>query len=138
MKTKFCLLLFILMISNSLLSQTVFMTRTGKKYHTQSCRYANSSASSVELQKAKDLGLEPCKVCSPPTEVSNNSQKEDQKVETQESSSKSESTTSSNESSSKPESKKSSMVQCSGTTKSGKRCSRNTSNSSGRCFQHGG
>ena len=33
---------------------------------------------------------------------------------------------------------KSSSVQCSGTTKAGNRCKRITTNSNGRCYQHGG
>jgi hypothetical protein len=41
----------------------VYITRTGKKYHTAECRYAKVKST---LKQAKALGLEPCKLCHPP------------------------------------------------------------------------
>jgi hypothetical protein len=47
-------------------SQTVYVTRTGKKYHRDGCRYLRSSRIPVSLKDAKDRGYTPCSVCKPP------------------------------------------------------------------------
>lgn len=44
---------------------TVYVTRTGKKYHLGSCRYLKKSKIAISLEKAKDR-YEACKVCRPP------------------------------------------------------------------------
>ena len=45
---------------------TVYVTRTGSKYHRGSCRYLRQSRIPMELKKAaKRYG--PCSVCNPPT-----------------------------------------------------------------------
>jgi len=46
-------------------SQTVYITRTGKKYHRDGCRYLHSRIP-ISLKEAKARGYEPCKVCNPP------------------------------------------------------------------------
>lgn len=43
--------------------QTVYVTRTGKKYHRDGCRYLKSKKP-ISLNKAK-LSYQPCKVCRP-------------------------------------------------------------------------
>lgn len=43
-------------------STAVWITRTGKRYHRESCRYANIKSS---LGEARQRGLTPCKVCNP-------------------------------------------------------------------------
>jgi len=45
---------------------TVFVTKTGKKYHRKGCRYLRYSRISISLRKAVLEGYEPCKVCQPP------------------------------------------------------------------------
>ena len=45
---------------------TVYITRTGKKYHKAGCRYLKQSKIPVKLKDAKANGYEPCKVCNPP------------------------------------------------------------------------
>ena len=45
--------------------QTVYVTRTGSKYHRSSCRYLRSSKIPTSLSEAKDR-YSPCSVCSPP------------------------------------------------------------------------
>jgi hypothetical protein len=47
-------------------SQTVYATRTGKRYHRDGCRYLASSKIPMTLKDAKARGLTPCKVCRPP------------------------------------------------------------------------
>jgi competence protein ComEC len=45
---------------------TVYITRTGRKYHKYGCQYLSRSCIPIELNKAKDMGYTPCKVCKPP------------------------------------------------------------------------
>jgi micrococcal nuclease len=47
-------------------TQTVYITRTGKKYHRAGCRYLSHSSIPIALKDAKANGYEPCKVCRPP------------------------------------------------------------------------
>ncbi len=44
--------------------ETVYVTRTGKKYHRDGCRYLKSRRA-ISLDAAIERGYEPCKVCSP-------------------------------------------------------------------------
>jgi biopolymer transport protein ExbD len=45
---------------------TVYITRTGKKYHSDGCRYLAASKSPISLKDAKAKGYTACKVCRPP------------------------------------------------------------------------
>jgi competence protein ComEC len=45
--------------------ETVYITKTGSKYHRENCKYLKSSKIPVSLEKAKADGYEPCKVCKP-------------------------------------------------------------------------
>lgn len=45
---------------------TVFVTRTGEKYHLAGCRYLRKSQIPMSLSEAKNSGYEPCSVCGPP------------------------------------------------------------------------
>ena len=47
-------------------SETVYITRTGKKYHRAGCRYLAKSMIPISLKEAKQLGYGPCSVCGPP------------------------------------------------------------------------
>jgi biopolymer transport protein ExbD len=44
---------------------TVYVTRTGQKYHRGSCRHLARSKFPMPLSEAK-RAYDPCKVCSPP------------------------------------------------------------------------
>lgn len=46
---------------------TVYITRTGERYHDAGCRYLSKSCIEITLQAAVDGGYTPCKVCHPPT-----------------------------------------------------------------------
>lgn len=46
--------------------QTVYVTRTGKKYHVAGCRYLSRSQFSMKLNDAANAGYTPCSVCKPP------------------------------------------------------------------------
>ena len=47
-------------------NQTVFVTRTGKKYHLKNCNSLKKSKSPISLGIAKQSGYTACKRCSPP------------------------------------------------------------------------
>ena len=42
---------------------TVYVTRTGKKYHSAGCRYLRKSQRPIEINKAISLRYTPCSVC---------------------------------------------------------------------------
>jgi Putative peptidoglycan-binding domain-containing protein len=44
---------------------TVYITRTGSKYHRAGCRYLRQSQIAISLSDAKKEGYEPCSVCNP-------------------------------------------------------------------------
>jgi len=45
--------------------QTVYITKSGKKYHKQGCRYLTGDYETITLEEAKRRGLQPCSVCFP-------------------------------------------------------------------------
>ena len=114
----FVLLLGVLIgSSNSTIAQTVYITKTGAKYHTKDCRYLKYSSISIELKKALELGKTACSVCKP--------------VRTQSNTKNSESVTITSHN----------LVQskrCSAITQAGTQCKRFTQDSSGKCWQHQG
>lgn len=121
MKRQIYLIAFVfLLLTCSAFSQTVYVTKSGKKYHNENCRYLTNSTVSIDLSDAISSGYSPCKVCKPqhsdftlPNE-SIDKDSDNFKNESQEN------------------------VQCSATTKSGNRCKRLTKSSNGKCWQHGG
>lgn len=104
-------------------AQTVYITKTGEKYHKTTCRYLKHSKKEITLKKAKALGYEACLVCKPNKD--NTAKETSTKVNTL--SSKKQPKTSTN---------KTKATQCTGRTKAGNRCKRMTKSSTGRCYQH--
>ncbi|BCS85433.1 hypothetical protein prwr041_13260 [Prevotella herbatica] len=51
------------------IAQTVYITKTGSKYHSDGCRYLSRSCIPINLSEAKFEGYDPCSVCDPPTYV---------------------------------------------------------------------
>jgi hypothetical protein len=47
--------------------QTVYVTKTGRKYHVAGCRYLSRSQYPMKLKDAVNAGYTPCSVCNPPT-----------------------------------------------------------------------
>lgn len=45
---------------------TVYITKTGTKYHRAGCRYLRRSSIPISLEEAKARGYTPCSVCNPP------------------------------------------------------------------------
>jgi hypothetical protein len=65
---KLHLVLILLLTAAFLFAQanyTVYITPTGKKYHTEFCRTIKGNKTAVSLEDAKARGYEACKVCRP-------------------------------------------------------------------------
>jgi competence protein ComEC len=46
---------------------TVYVTKTGTKYHRDGCRYLSKSKIAISLNDAIADGYTPCSICNPPT-----------------------------------------------------------------------
>jgi micrococcal nuclease len=44
---------------------TVYVTRSGKKYHAAGCRFVSRGEMALSLEDAKKQGYAPCAVCNP-------------------------------------------------------------------------
>jgi hypothetical protein len=47
-------------------TRTVYITRSGKKYHLDGCQYLAAGKTAISLKDAKAKGYTACKVCHPP------------------------------------------------------------------------
>lgn len=122
---KSLLIIILVSFAFSLSAQTVYITKTGKKYHKENCRYLHSSKIPISLSDAKTKGYLPCKVCKPNVNETKINSTNHNVVNLQGASNKSNTQT-----------KAIKKVQCSAITKSGTRCKRMTTDPSGRCWQH--
>jgi hypothetical protein len=100
-----------LLFSVSLKGQTVYKTPSGQKYHLATCRMVKNVSEEITVSKAKELGLQPCKICNPQNIYGSGT------------------------STNKPQGQ-STTAQCKGTTKAGTRCKHMTSIANGYCYQH--
>lgn len=125
-------------------AQTVYVTRTGEKYHSSGCQYLRRSKIAIELSDALDNRYTACSVCRPVTKLKKEKQsggqpakvppvKPDPAVDqlpavdagvTQK------------EKPSTPRAPVTKSTQCTSMTKSGTRCKRTTTSASGKCWQH--
>ena len=118
MKLILSLIFSLSLVGSSYISaQTVFITKTGSKYHTSSCRYLHSSKIETDCSDLSSK-YSACSVCDPSCSTSSTS------------------SSSSSTSSSSTSSSTSTATQCSASTQAGNRCKRKTTNSSGKCWQH--
>lgn len=115
--------IFYLLLGN-VFSQTVYKTKTGKKYHLENCGYLSKSKIEISLSDAMAQGLTACSKCNPPSKTEN-TPKSTQTAPQQQ-----------NTAPTTPKSTQS--TQCTATTKAGTRCKRMTKSPNGLCFQHGG
>lgn len=76
------LTLALFFLTSHLKSQTVYITESGKKYHSKNCALAKTGKKGIELTLALKEGYEPCKACKVETEVKTKDKpKEKPKVE---------------------------------------------------------
>ena len=104
-------LLILLAFTFSTKAQTVYKTPSGAKYHLASCRMVKNTSEAITISQAKQLGLEPCKICNAPSSYGSSTQ-------------------------SKTPQGQGISTQCKGKTKSGSRCLHMTRIGNGYCFQH--
>lgn len=122
------LLLSFMLVTCTVLSQTVYVTSTGTKYHTSGCRYLKSKKA-MDLKAAKESGYLPCSVCHAPsteTKTSPNTTSTNSVTDAQQ------------EVKTPPTTAIVKSVQCHANTKTGTRCKRMTTSPNGFCYQHGG
>ncbi len=119
---KSVLFAIILAFTFQMNAQSVCITKTGDKYHTNSCSYLKYSKKQIALKDAIALGYKSCKVCKPNHSTTNS------KGSSLQNNTVSKSTAA--------PAKKTTATQCAGKTKAGARCKRRTKNASGRCYQH--
>ena len=105
---------FLLFLSSLTLGQTVYVTNTGAKYHADGCRYLSKSKIATSYDKALEGGYTACSVCKPSSSATT-----PRVTQTETAPAKNETS-----------------IQCSAMTTAGNRCSRNTKESNGRCWQH--
>ncbi len=118
------------LLTASVDAQTVYITKSGTKYHTGTCRYVQSSKMSISLSDAKAKGYTACSVCKPPSTITSTpTEKKD--TTTINATPKATQTT-------KPATSTTSSKQCSAITQAGTRCKRTTKSPNGKCWQHGG
>lgn len=103
-------------------AQTVYISKTGQKYHTENCRTIAHHKTAIELSDALGKGLEACKVCKPSQTLEATKKQSVVKGSIIPVS----------------ESIHATSAQCTGKTKAGSRCKRSTASSNGLCWQHGG
>lgn len=120
---KYIVTFLVLLFSVSVKAQTVYITKTGDKYHQNGCMYLSHSKFSIEKSNTIDRGYGACSVCRPSSFSSVPKTQQRGIINNQ-------------NGSSIKENRNSMSVQCSATTKAGTRCKRLTKNSNGYCFQH--
>lgn len=104
--------------------QTVYITKTGTKYHSAGCTSLRSSSTAVSLAQAKAKGLTACKLCDPPTgEAQSPPTGSARPTPTP---------------TSVPQRQAPASSRCQATTKKGTQCSRQAKPGSSYCWQHGG
>ena len=69
-------LLILFIVCSLSFAQTVYITKSGKKYHSTGCSYLKSSATPIDLQNAVNKGYTPCSRCNPPISGTNKSKTE--------------------------------------------------------------
>lgn len=124
MKKLFFIAVLQFLLCGILLAQTVFITKSGKKYHTENCSSLRSSSIPITLSEAIQKGYTPCSRCNPPTYSgsstnTNKSQLIDNSAPTLNS-----------------DNKYSTTKRCIAITKKGTQCTRNAEEGSDYCWQH--
>lgn len=113
---SFILVMFINVVC---ISQTIYKTPSGSKYHTSSCRYVRNVSEAMSISAAKQKGLSACSQCNPHSGSLQGGSSKGLGIRAGEA-----------------RGVKSQASQCRGKTKKGARCLRNTRNVNGYCFQH--
>lgn len=119
LKSLLALTVVALLANWVLAAETVYVTKTGSKYHRESCSSLRASKIPMDLARAA-ARYGPCKICNPPVPGSATGAAEPPRVTPKEG-------TSSTKAS----------VRCQAITKKGTQCSRTAKAGSSYCWQHG-
>jgi Family of unknown function (DUF5763) len=111
MKTAIFNIIITILFSVSVKGQTVYKTPSGQKYHLAACRMVKNVSEEITTSKAKELGLQPCKICNPQNIYGSGIPVN--KAQGQHT-----------------------TVQCRGITKAATRCKHKTRIANGYCYQH--
>ncbi len=124
MDTKKLLLVvsFFLLLSTDFFAQTVYVTRTGAKYHSAGCQYLRQSSIPMQLKDALASGYTACSRCNPPRQIT-----EKQSAVTKPDTSTKQQLKTKGEMTSQ---------QCQAITKKGTQCKRKAEPGSKYCWQH--
>ncbi|WP_188606584.1 hypothetical protein [Aquaticitalea lipolytica] len=114
---KVVIFIFCLSYACDMPAQNVYVTKTGTKYHKETCHFLKNSKKEITYEKAIERGFDACSVCKPRKEVSDS-----QSI--------------SSENSLTTTNRNTTSTQCLGKTKSGARCKRMAKSTSGKCYQH--
>lgn len=120
MKSIILIIFILLLLTIENLPQTVYVTKSGKKYHTANCSSLSSSKIAIDLKEAVEKGYTPCKKCKPDEKLEGTTQNNLTPQNKQQIKSKNNVTS----------------QQCEAITKSGKRCKRTAQKGSKYCWQH--
>ncbi len=120
---KRCFLIFFLVsLATVTIAQTVYVTKSGAKYHKSSCSYLKKSSVEKNLNDAIAEGYTACSRCKPATVTSKTSEVKKNNTDTKQTVKKTTVTSG----------------RCQATTKKGTQCKRNAKAGSSYCWQHGG
>ena len=61
----FLVYIALLLSCTAIQKETVYITKTGEKYHRESCRYLKYSKKAITLEEAINRGYDLCSVCKP-------------------------------------------------------------------------
>ncbi|MDG5490045.1 DUF5763 domain-containing protein [Psychroserpens sp. SPM9] len=95
------------------LSQSLYKTPSGKKYHLASCRMVENVSEKITIEDISVYNLTACKICKPKLKTLSNAFSSPNKAVGA-----------------------SASVQCKGITKKGTRCKHKTRLANGYCYQH--
>jgi hypothetical protein len=112
-------------------AQTVYITKTGAKYHRNDCHYLKYSKFSISLSEAKKRSYTPCSICKPGTTVPKKITEPE--IDSVQQETKIIRLTPAEEA---PQKNVTAPSQCTARTKAGTRCKRMTTNANGLCWQH--
>lgn len=132
MKKALLVVFAILLVAGNISAQTVYITKTGKKYHSAECNYLSKSSIPIELKDAQERGYTACSKCDPPSTIVAAKEGKSDSKQIQPA------TTTVKKSEQSTQTKTYNSGRCQATTKKGTQCKRSARPGSNYCWQHGG
>jgi hypothetical protein len=133
MKKLFYISFFLIILLSISYTQTVYITKTGSKYHSEGCSYLKKSSYAISLKDAIDRGYTACSRCDPPSAIINYKNNNDIDKGVLKNKTKSNTDTTAIM---KNVNKQIYYGRCQAITKKGTQCKRNAQPGSKYCWQH--